>query len=136
MRILHVTDCYLPRVGGIELHVRDLVAHQRLAGDDARVVTLTPVPVGSAPDPQWVSRIHGRGSTQPPGLRHAAAYLNRVLQVDRVDVVHVHVSVLSPFATLAARQVASRGLPTLVTVHSMSSGLGPLPTVARDLLGL
>ena len=35
MRVLHVTDGYLPRLGGIELHVHDLVSHQRATGVDA-----------------------------------------------------------------------------------------------------
>ena len=42
MRVVHVSDCYWPRLGGIELHLHDLVEHQRKAGDDARVVTTTP----------------------------------------------------------------------------------------------
>src|SRR5947199_6274695 len=41
MRVLHVTDTYLPRRGGIELHVHDLAMAQRQAGDEADVLTLT-----------------------------------------------------------------------------------------------
>ena len=49
---------------------------------------------------------------------------------------HVHISILSPFATVAAHQAASLGLPTAVTVHSMWSRLGPLPAAACTLLRL
>ena len=41
MRIVHVTDCYLPRLGGIETQVADLVRHQIAAGHDVHVVTRT-----------------------------------------------------------------------------------------------
>ena len=37
MRILHVTDCYLPQLGGIEMHVHDLATCQRWR-NDAQVV--------------------------------------------------------------------------------------------------
>lgn len=133
MRILHVTDCYLPRIGGIELHVRDLVAQQRAAGHDARVVTLTPAHQGTEADPRWVHRV----SATQPTLREAAAALRPLLDgIGAGDVVHVHVSVFSPFATMAAQHAAACGLPTLVTVHSLWRGLGPLPVLARGLLGL
>ena len=35
MRIAHVTDCYLPRLGGIEMQVRALAAHQLAADPSA-----------------------------------------------------------------------------------------------------
>lgn len=130
MRVLHVTDCYLPRIGGIELHVRDLAAQQRRSGHEAAVVTMTPA--GPDPDPAWVHRV-GEGV---PALPRAVESFEGLLVAHRPEVVHVHVSVLSPFATLAARAAAARGTATLVTVHSMWSGLGPLPVVARGLLGL
>jgi glycosyltransferase involved in cell wall biosynthesis len=124
MRILHVSDCYWPRLGGIEVHLRDLVVHQRAAGHDARLVTTSPPPQDGTPDDAWVHRVSG--STALP----------RVLGEIRPDVVHVHVSVFSPFATAAAWRTSSLGLPTAVTVHSMWSRLGPLPTAACSLLRL
>ena len=39
MRILHVTDTYLPVVGGIEVLVHDLAQHQRLDGHHVEVLT-------------------------------------------------------------------------------------------------
>jgi glycosyltransferase involved in cell wall biosynthesis len=112
MRIVHVTDCYLPRVGGIELHVRDLAARQRLAGHDVTVVTRTP----GDPD-EGLVRTGGR------------------FPLDGADVVHAHVSVVSPFALVAARRAAYAGVPTLVTVHSLWSHVGPLPELARGVWG-
>lgn len=132
MRILHVSDVYLPRLGGIELHLRDLIAQQQAAGHDARIVTVTPADAESPADPAWVERL----AHERPGLRQAVADLERRLRSQPVDVVHVHASVLSPFATLAAQRCASLGLACLVTVHSMWTGLGPLPDLANGLLGL
>jgi hypothetical protein len=40
VRILHVTDYYLPRLGGIEMQVHDLVTEQRARGHDASVLTV------------------------------------------------------------------------------------------------
>ncbi|GCD90268.1 glycosyltransferase family 4 protein [Nocardioides sp. LS1] len=127
-RVLHVTDCYLPRLGGIEMHVSDLVAHQRAAGADARVLTTTPDP--GAADPAWVHRLPASG---PLALDAAIA---EVLAAQHPDVVHVHVSVWSPFASIAARRAAALGIPTLVTIHSLWTYLGPLPAMARGVLGL
>jgi glycosyltransferase involved in cell wall biosynthesis len=138
-RVLHVTDCYLPRLGGIEVHVSDLIAHQRADGADARVITLTGASK-TTPDPAWVYRAGrrpGRSSTDPTRSVMSADFdLRDVLASWRPDVVHVHVSVFSPFATLAARRASTSGLPTLVTVHSLWSRLGPLPGVAQTLLQL
>jgi glycosyltransferase involved in cell wall biosynthesis len=137
-RVLHVTDCYLPGLGGIEVHVSDLVAHQRASGVDAQVVTLTP-DVGQG-DPAWVHRVGRRPGRPDPdpsrSLLAADADLRRLLARWRPDFVHVHVSMFSPLATLAARRAGSAGLATLITVHSVWSRLGPLPVAARTLLQL
>lgn len=135
MRILHVTDCYLPRVGGIELHIADLVSRQRSAGHDARVVTMTPHDVEAHDDPPWIHRgaeVDGR-HLSPSRMR---TYLEALVNELAPDVVHVHISVFSPFSTMGARAVAQLALPTLVTVHSMWSHLGPLPGLASGALGL
>lgn len=136
-RVLHVTDCYLPRPGGIEVHVSDLASRQRAAGLDARIITVTP----AAGDPEHDEAVvrAGRPPGRPAGtisVLAASAELRDLLDAWDPDVVHVHISVFSPFSTLAARHASSRGFPTLVTVHSMWSRLGPLPGVARTLLRL
>jgi glycosyltransferase involved in cell wall biosynthesis/uncharacterized membrane protein YbhN (UPF0104 family) len=106
-RVAHVTDCFLPRLGGIEMHVDDLARHQRAAGLDAHV--LTPAGrSGSSADPPWLRRLPLRQA------RHA---------VLEYDAVHVHVSMLSPYGVRVARAAVRAGLPTLVTVHSMWAGV-------------
>ena len=95
MRILHVTDCYLPRLGGIETHVQDLVTQQRAEGHDAGVLTLTPAG-GDAADPEWVTRVaYPRVSVTGPA--HATRQVLDLLA--GADVVHAHVSVVSPFTS-------------------------------------
>jgi glycosyltransferase involved in cell wall biosynthesis len=120
MRILHVSDSFLPTVGGIELHVRDLAARQRAEGLDAGVVTRTPAAREGPED--GVRRV---GSWQPAWAESEAP-----------DVVHAHVSIVSPFALATARRAARGGTPVVVTVHSLWTNVGPLPQLARELLGM
>ncbi len=129
MRILHVTDYFLPRLGGIELQVRDLVDHQRAAGHEAAVATVAP----GEPDPGWVLRLGapaGDATTPVAAVRR----LERLAEELACQVVHAHVSAYSPFATLAARHLSQLGLPVVVTVHSMWRGYGPVPAIATHLL--
>jgi glycosyltransferase involved in cell wall biosynthesis/uncharacterized membrane protein YbhN (UPF0104 family) len=117
-RIAHVTDVFLPRLGGIETHVDDLVRHQRAAGIDAEV--LTPTAAGDGPDPDWVRRL-------PAGAARSS--------IADYDVVHVHVSMWSPYGVGVARAAIAAGVPTLVTVHSMWAGAGGVIRLAA-LAGL
>ncbi|MFZ2013298.1 MAG: glycosyltransferase [Nocardioides sp.] len=103
-RIAHVTDVFLPRLGGIETHVDDLVRHQRALALDADV--LTPVR-GVTDDPDWVRRL-------------PVSQARRV--VGDYDLVHVHLAMLCPYGISVARAAIAAGVPTLITVHSMWAG--------------
>ncbi|MFA6297652.1 MAG: glycosyltransferase [Nocardioides sp.] len=116
-RIAHVTDVFLPRLGGIETHVDDLVRHQRAVGLDAEV--LTPARGGDG-EPSWVRRI--------PAVEARRA-------VTQYDVIHVHLSMFSPYGIAVARAAVKAGVPVLVTVHSMWSGAGGILRLAA-LAGL
>jgi len=107
-RIAHVTDVFLPRLGGIETHVDDLVRHQRAAGLDAHVLTPT---AGSGVDPAWVRRLPARQARKA---------------VTEYDAVHIHISMWSPYGVALARAAMAAGIPTLITVHSMWAGAGGL----------
>jgi len=143
VRIAHVSDCYLPRTGGIETQVRALARHQLGAGLDVRVITATPGPSapgiplteGSLTDRTCLDdgvTVHRCAMTTPSGrplpfelpihLR-TRAVVTAVLQRDPVDVVHVHAGVISPFAWGALRAAHRLRIPALVTVHSV---WGPL----------
>jgi len=138
MRIAHVTDCYLPRLGGIEMQVHDLATRQRSGGHETTVITQTPERPGegtSPPDPQWVRRVDS--AVSQPLIRPLAAGLSvgELLTGDRFDLVHVHASLISPFSMLAARAASRAGVPTLVTVHSLWARTGPAPDIAWGLVG-
>lgn len=112
MKILHVTDCYLPRLGGIEMHVRDLAARQVAAGHDVTVLTRTPDGGSTTPEPIRVER-----HTPAPLSMGSGGSVRRVALAHDIDLVHAHLSVGSPFAWAALR--ALRGLPSVATVHSV-----------------
>ncbi len=116
-RVGHVTDVFLPRLGGIETHVDDLVRHQRAAGRRADVITATAATNGADPDPGWVRRVSVRQACRLVG---------------EYDVLHVHVSLISPFGLAVVLAALRERVPVLITVHSMWSGRG----VLVRLLGL
>lgn len=129
MRIAHITDCYLPRLGGIEMHVHDLAAAQRGAGHTVQVLTATGADLHET-EPAHEDHILRLG--RPVAAVRVA---ETALAAGGYDVVHAHWSVFSPLAVFGARAAARMGLPTLITVHSMWSGLGPLPRWGVQGLG-
>jgi glycosyltransferase involved in cell wall biosynthesis len=113
VRILHVSDVYLPRLGGIEMHVHDLAEQQRARGHNVTVLTTTSQRYDE-------NRRHSLDSVATT-RRHPAAGMNgliRTIAAD-VDVVHCHSSVVSPAAWRAARAATRVGLPVVVTMHSI-----------------
>ncbi len=123
MRVLHVSDVYLPRLGGIELQVHDLAARQRQAGHEVQILTATPV--GPEPHRGVRSVPSLRGVPTPAGL----AELADVVAVGDFDVVHGHSSLVSPLAWAGVRAAQRRGVPAVLTMHSMApAGMlaGPL----------
>jgi glycosyltransferase involved in cell wall biosynthesis len=123
MRILHVSDCYLPRTGGIELHVRDLAGYQRRAGAEVTVATVTADPRDTSGQ---VVRLPALGTFPHP---RALAELTRMITAGGYDVVHAHSSLVSPLAGSAAGAAAAAGIPAVMTMHSML----PTGVVARAL---
>jgi glycosyltransferase involved in cell wall biosynthesis len=120
MRIVHVTDFYSPRCGGVELHVNDLAHRQVAAGHEVTVLTSTPKEPGYAsgetPGGVMVQRLATGGGLPGlhPAVREAA---RRALRSGRFDVAHVHGGPASPLAWAAAALGAER--PTIVTTHSI-----------------
>jgi glycosyltransferase involved in cell wall biosynthesis len=129
MRILHVTDGYGPRLGGIEVFVEGLARHQSLAGHEVSVLTATPALPDADVDPDTAA---GTGAVRvvrtPPSLLHPLAprAAREVATTGHFDVVHSHLSVVSPFATVVARASDEAGLPTVNTVHSMWASRRPV----------
>ncbi len=142
MRIVHVSDCFPPRTGGIESQVSDLAAHQVREGHEVHVLTATLGPEGERGGALTVEhgvQVHRLGARIPGGwpvnpLRGRGLLRSRFADL-RPDVVHVHTGVLSPFAYDGALLAASQGLATAVTWHCMLdgtvSGLRQLARLAR-----
>lgn len=98
--IVHVTDVFAPRVGGIEVHVESLARAQSAAGEDVCVITT--VAARDERDGQFPFPVHRvTGARQLRGLLPAL----------RPTVAHVHMSVFSPFALAAARLAHRLGIP-------------------------
>ena len=129
MKILHITDCYLPRLGGIETQVHALARHQLAAGRDVEVLTATPrarhdrtsrevidgVPVLRATaDLPFELPVHPRTGREVARVLDAAAAAGAPY-----DAVHAHVGVVSPFAYGALPAVLRRRLPLVITVHCL-----------------
>jgi glycosyltransferase involved in cell wall biosynthesis len=119
VRVALACDWFLPRVGGIELHLRDLALSLRDAGVDARIVTTTRGE--SAVEGIPVHRIRtplapGAGFAYWPGL---LGDVDRLIRRESFDIVHAHASVVSPVAFAALRAARHARLPALVTFHSM-----------------
>lgn len=129
-----VSDCYLPRLGGIEVQVAELSRRLRERGAQVAVLTATPPEasperrLGSQPQPE------NRDEADEPGVARllppvplpapinpwAGPELHRLMS--QSDVVHIHLGVLAPFASHAARIALAAGLPTVITWHSILGG--------------
>lgn len=123
MRITHISDCYLPRLGGIEVQVAELTRRQAAAGDRVDVITATPgdeVRAGTEEiDGVAVHRLTARMPFELPVRPRTRAAVLPVLAELQPDIVHVHVGVVSPFAWGGIRAAVQAGLPVLATVHSV-----------------
>lgn len=119
MKVALVCDWYHPRIGGIELHLQDLA--QRLIGAGHDVVAITPTPGADHVGGVRVHRIDAPRAPRfdflytPTGMRA----LGQALAVERADVAHCHVSIVSPAALGGALQAERRGFPTVLTFHSV-----------------
>ena len=140
MRIAHISDCYLPRTGGIETQVRGLALAQVARGDQPWIITATPGAGAQRSgreviDGIEVERLSARMPGDLPVHPRTRAGVREILEMHPAAVAHVHVGAVSPFAWGALRALAELRMPTVVTVHSM---WGPLSRggyrAARGLL--
>ena len=135
MRVLIVSDCYAPRLGGIETQVRDLARNLKRAGHEPAVVTATPVGGGRGrsverADGFPVYRTTAHLPSELPVHPRAGRELDDLLSRLRPDVVHAHVGIVSPFAWSGIAAARRAGLPLSVTFHCV---LGPWASVAGVL---
>ncbi len=134
MKVALLSDCYLPRLGGIEVQVHDLAA--RLIGRGHEVVIFTATPGDQGERGGFVDQVDGvsvhrlalKLPFELPVNPLAPTLLRRRLAVGGFDVAHVHMGVVSPFAVDCTRVAVGMGLPVAMTWHCM---LGPLEPVFR-----
>jgi glycogen(starch) synthase len=125
VRIAHISDCYLPRLGGIEAQVHGLARRQLAAGHDVTVLTATAGPHGErhgVVDLVEGVPVHRLAVPLPFGTPvnpFAPRRVRAILLAGRFDVVHVHAGVVSPFAYDGAAVVSDLGRPMVVTWHCL-----------------
>jgi len=124
MRVALVSDWFLPRIGGLELQMRDLALRLIEAGHEVEVITATDGPSEVEGIP--IYRIDatplisfGQLSWRPK----VARAVRKRLKWGKFDVVHCH-SALSPMSLMAARSAHRIGLPCVLTEHSVTHGAG------------
>jgi glycosyltransferase involved in cell wall biosynthesis len=118
-KIALLVDHFLPRIGGIELQVRDLALELKKRGHQPHIITCTPgdTDLGDIP-------IHRLPVRLLPGFKilmhpRGLKLLENLLRKENFDVLHSHGSVVSPLA-YGSLAVANRlNLPTLFTGHSL-----------------
>ncbi len=123
VRVALLSDCYPPRVGGIERQVHDLAHHLVAAGHEVEVFTATAGPGGerggATTDDAGV-RVHRMALALPGGVPvnpWAPKEVRRRLDAGGFDVAHAHLGVVSPFATDLTRVALAAGLPVVATFH-------------------
>lgn len=141
MKIALLSDCYLPRLGGIEVQVHDLAT--RLTGRGHEVVVFTATPGGRGERGGFVDEVDGvavhrlalRLPFELPVNPMAPRVLRERLAAGWFDVAHVHMGVVSPFAFDCARVTTGLGLPTAMTWHCMLGRLEPVLRAAGYVRG-
>ena len=122
-----MSDCYLPRLGGIEHQVHELAVRQREAGHDVVVVTSAAGDGSDEKDKVQVLRPRARLGASPTRMHYEWTPLGcRAVLRGGFDVVHIHASSFSPLAFVTAGRCSSAGIPVAVTVHSLWAGATPL----------
>lgn len=132
MKVALLTDCYLPRLGGIEVQTHDLAAQLQARGHEVEVFTATLGERGERHgfvedvDGVPVHRMAIQLPWQLPVNPFAPPEVRRRLTAGGFDVAHVHMGVVSPFATDLAGVALGLGLPTAITWHCLMERSQPV----------
>jgi glycogen synthase len=118
-KIALVCDWFLPRMGGIELNMRDLALHLKARGHDVHVVT-------ALPGPEVIDgiRVHRLPVRMLPFVdlcygKKTVSSLEELFRKEKYDVVHGHY-LLSALAHMGFYVARRQGIPTVFTHHSVS----------------
>ncbi|SEA54999.1 Glycosyltransferase involved in cell wall bisynthesis [Bowdeniella nasicola] len=120
MRIALVSDCYPPRLGGIETQVSSLARALVADGHDVTVITATPAGPERGEhtevvDGVRVTRLTARLPAELPVNPWARPRLIELLAA--FDAVHIHTGIVSPFARLATTACLQIGRRAVITWH-------------------
>ncbi len=130
MRILMVTDCFLPTMGGIEMVVSRLA--ERLVERGHEVVVATAADADGFDDstlPYSVVRSVWKNPFHTPVDPRAPRRFVELVEKWHPDVVHIHQGEVSPVAqaTLLRQRRAGLPVPVVLTVHSVWSRRTTIP---------
>jgi glycosyltransferase involved in cell wall biosynthesis len=124
MKVGIVCDWYLPRIGGLELHVRDLARELVKRGHETHIVCVTP----DGTRDSVVEGVHIHRLDVPLVPRFATIrgpgsipVLRKVLEREQFDVIHTH-NAFSPMAHVGAWLAKQMGVPSLFTECSVLRG--------------
>ncbi|MGL4285147.1 MAG: glycosyltransferase family 4 protein [Phreatobacter sp.] len=119
LKIALVGDWFLPRLGGIELQMRDLALELTAEGHTVEIITGVPgaelvdgIKVIRLPGP----RLIGAGIAVTPGVFKA---LHGHIRGGGYDVIHGHFGIITPIAHDALRFAAAGRIPAVATFHSV-----------------
>lgn len=128
MRIAHVSDCFLPRMGGIETQVAGLASQQSNAGHDVTVFTCTDAQAfDDSTLPYRVRRSVMALPYQIPIDTRAPKRFYEAISKGGFDIVHLHMGELTPVVQALLWRLRNSGIPTVVTVHSVWSKTSTIP---------
>jgi glycosyltransferase involved in cell wall biosynthesis len=121
-KVALVADWYLPRVGGLELHIRDLANQLVKRGHEAHIICVTPGPPQGAQEDRGV-RLHRLPIPIMPGLNfmrgpEGLRALESIFAREGFDVVHAQ-SALSPLALGACLTAKRMRIPSVFTEQSV-----------------
>ncbi len=125
MRIVHVSDCYAPRTGGIETHLGELTRTQAALGHEVHVFTSergAHDEIHGQIEVRHGVIVHRLGTMMPmhaPWNPAAGLIAARLLDELRPDVVHAHAGIMCPLSMGTSKAAMARGLPVAITWHSM-----------------
>lgn len=130
VRVALLSDCYLPRLGGIEVQVHDLAHRLVAAGHEVEVVTATAggtrTRTVEVADGVTVHRLPLPFPGAPPVNPFVTGEVRDLLRSGGFDVAHAHMGVVSPFATDLVDVALGTGLATAVTWHCVIDRSAPL----------
>ncbi len=124
LKIGLVTDCYVPRLGGIEMQVHDLAQNLQKIGHEVVVITPTP-------GPEHIDGVRVHRMDVPllpfdvPYAPSTFRMIADLLERERVDVAHFNGGIMSPVAFIGAANAQAQGIPTVITTHCLWSYATP-----------